>query len=115
MADKGVTITYLNSDFHGASPSQLDDARVIADHLRTTDKSYERVQLEDHIASGAANHWAVMAYSGSFYGMSFRYSTYEQAKDKFDSLPREAQPSLVLWTRLGSAVCFCFKGLPEDG
>lgn len=62
------------------------------------------IALMEHIASGAQNRWCVYWDSGSFPTDSF-----EEANAKFDRIVDGHNCSLVLYTRIGTAVAFRYK------
>ncbi len=69
----------------------------------------EALQLKEHIASGAKNVWYVYAWTDSPSGQSWRFDHYQEASDKFDSLPADSHPYLALVTRIGTSVRFRYK------
>lgn len=62
-------------------------------------------KLKDHILSGIDDEWCVYA-DGDF---SYRTPVYQKAKEVFDGLDASVNPKLILYTRLGTGVCFEYK------
>lgn len=68
------------------------------------------IQLQDHIARNAMNEWVVTT---RYDEPARHFSDYRAASDYFDTLPDDAQPQLVLYTRLGSMAVFRWRS--EEG
>jgi hypothetical protein len=67
------------------------------------------LQLMDHIASGFPSVWVVSEGSRTASGAVWRFDNYQDASNKFDSLPADGYPTLSLYTRIGTSVRFRFK------
>ena len=67
---------------------------------------YQIVALMEHVASGAKSVWNVYDDSGSF----GQFDSYDAANAIFDTLPPERHPALCLYTRVGTAVVFRYRG-----
>ncbi len=69
-------------------------------------KYYQIVALMEHVASGAKSVWNVYDDSGS----RGTFDEYDAANAEFDKLPEHHHPVLCLYTRVGTAVIFRYKG-----
>lgn len=70
----------------------------------------EDIAMREHIASGAKSEWGVYIHS-KFTGTTYRYDNYDEANEKFNSVPSDQGATLVLYTRIGTSVLFRQKKL----
>lgn len=65
----------------------------------------EVVALKEHVASGAPSIWVVHTIEDA----GERFDTYQEANKRFNELPASKNPSLILYTRVGTSVTFRYK------